>query len=128
VHIRHRTLLYASLFVVVAAFPLAAQQSEHEHSGQPPAQTQQGGMMGMHSPAMQSAMQHMQQGMSSMTGDPDVDFARMMIPHHQGAVEMARAELEHGKDPQLRQMAQKIIEDQEREIATLKEWLAKHPK
>jgi uncharacterized protein (DUF305 family) len=85
-------------------------------------------MMGMHSPAMQSAMQHMQQGMSSMTGDPDVDFARMMIPHHQGAVEMARAELEHGKDPQLRQMAQKIIEDQEREIATLKEWLAKHPK
>jgi uncharacterized protein (DUF305 family) len=128
VHIRHRTLLYASLFVV-AAFPLAAQQAQHEHSGQPQAQTQQGGgMMGMHSPAMQSAMQHMQQGMSSMTGDPDVDFARMMIPHHQGAVEMARAELEHGKDPQLRQMAQTIIEDQEREIATLKEWLARHPK
>jgi uncharacterized protein (DUF305 family) len=63
-----------------------------------------------------------------MSGDPDVDFAQMMIPHHQGAVDMARSQLEHGKDPQLRQMAQKIIEDQEREIATLKEWLAQHPK
>ena len=63
-----------------------------------------------------------------MSGDPDRDFAQMMIPHHQGAIDMARIELESGKDPQLRQMAQKIIEDQEREIAALKEWLAQHGK
>jgi uncharacterized protein (DUF305 family) len=62
-----------------------------------------------------------------MSGDPDIDFAQMMIPHHQGAIDMARVELETGKDPQLRQMAQKVIEDQEREIAMLKDWLAKHP-
>jgi uncharacterized protein (DUF305 family) len=52
----------------------------------------------------------------------------MMIPHHQGAIDMARIELESGRDPQLREMAQKVIEDQEREIAALKEWLAQHGK
>jgi uncharacterized protein (DUF305 family) len=80
----------------------------------------------------QPAMQHgmgMGMGMDMpMTGDPDVDFARMMIPHHQGAIDMARVQLEKGRDPQLRQMAQEIIGAQEREIATLKEWLAQHPK
>jgi uncharacterized protein (DUF305 family) len=76
----------------------------------------------------QPAMQHgMGMGMP-MTGDQDVDFARMMIPHHQGAIDMARVQLEKGRDPQLRQMAQEIIGAQEREIATLKEWLAQHPK
>jgi uncharacterized protein (DUF305 family) len=86
-------------------------------------------MMGMHGPAMGQAMQRMQQGMGeAMSGDPDVDFARMMIPHHQGAIDMARSQLEHGKDPKLRQMAQEIIGAQEREIATLKEWLAQHPR
>jgi uncharacterized protein (DUF305 family) len=122
-HIRPRTLLYAGLLLATAAFPAAAQQDQHEHSGRG------AGMMGMHGAAMQTAMQRMQQSMSGgMSGDPDIDFARMMIPHHQGAIDMARVQLETGKDPQLRQMAQKIVEDQEREIATLKEWLAQHPK
>ena len=75
-----------------------------------------------HQPAMQHGM-----GMP-MTGDQDVDFARMMIPHHQGAIDMARVQLEKGRDPQLRQMAQEIIGAQEREIAILKGWLAQHPK
>jgi uncharacterized protein (DUF305 family) len=98
-----RTTLYAGLlFAVVTALPVAAQQSQHEHADQQQQQTQQGGMMGMHDPAMQRMQQNM--GMP-MSGDPDVDFARMMIPHHQGAVDMARSELEHGKDAQLRQMA-----------------------
>ena len=116
------TILYAGLLLAAAAFPTLAQQDQHGHSGQ------HGGMMGVYGSEMHSAMQRMQQDMSSgMTGDPDIDFARMMIPHHQGAIDMARLQLEHGKNPQLRQMAQKIIEDQEREIATLKEWLAQHP-
>jgi uncharacterized protein (DUF305 family) len=134
-HIRPRTLVYAGLLLATAAFPAAAQQDQHEHSGQQQEQQQEAqhgsgaGMMGMHGAAMQTAMQRMQQSMSGgMSGDPDIDFARMMIPHHQGAIDMARVQLETGKDPQLRQMAQKIVEDQEREIATLKEWLAKHPK
>jgi uncharacterized protein (DUF305 family) len=70
---------------------------------------------------------HEKMGMP-MSGDPDMDFANMMIPHHRGAIDMARIELESGKDPQLRKMAQKIIDDQEREITTFKEWLAQRPK
>jgi uncharacterized protein (DUF305 family) len=134
-HSRLRTLLYAGLLLTTGAFPLAAQQDQHGHSGQQQEQQQEAqhgsgaGMMGMHGAAMHTAMQRMQQSMSGgMSGDPDVDFARMMIPHHQGAIDMARVELETGKDPQLRQMAQKVIDDQEKEIATLKEWLAKHQK
>ncbi len=130
-HIRYRAPLCASLlFVAAAAFPVAAQQTQHEQAGEhQQGQTQQGGgMMGMHGPAMQAAMERMQQGMGApMSGDPDVDFARMMIPHHQSAIDMARSELEHGKDEELRRMAQKIIDDQEREIAELKDWIARHP-
>ena len=59
------------------------------------------------------------------SGNADVDLVKRMIPHHQGAIDMARAQLEHGIDPELRNMAEKIISDQEKEIAQLKEWLAK---
>ena len=78
----------------------------------------------------QPAMQHgMGMGMDMpMTGDQDVDFARMMIPHHQGAIDMARVQLEKGRDPAMRELAQKIVADQEREIGILRDWLARHPK
>ncbi|EKE44379.1 protein of unknown function DUF305 [Oceaniovalibus guishaninsula JLT2003] len=62
------------------------------------------------------------------TGDPDIDFARAMIPHHQGAIDMAQVVLEHGADPDLRKLAQDVIEAQEAEIAFLRDWLARNDK
>lgn len=60
------------------------------------------------------------------TGDPDVEFMRSMIPHHQGAIDMAEVELKYGKDPQARAVAEKIIETQKAEIEQLKAWLKQH--
>ena len=57
------------------------------------------------------------------TGDADADFIRGMIPHHQGAVEMARIVLEHGKDADVRKLAEAIIAAQETEISWMQDWL-----
>ena len=54
------------------------------------------------------------------TGQPDLDFLAMMIPHHEGAVEMARLVLIHGRDPMVRQLAEDIIASQTVEIAAMR--------
>ncbi len=58
--------------------------------------------------------------MAPATGETDRDFATMMIPHHQGAVEMAEAELRFGRDPVLRRLAQGIIVEQQQEIVVMR--------
>ena len=60
-----------------------------------------------------------------LTGNADVDFVQGMIPHHQGAVEMAKIVLEHGKDAEVKTLAEEIITAQQAEIAWMTEWLAK---
>ena len=60
------------------------------------------------------------------TGNPDKDFARMMLAHHRGAIAMAKVALSYGKDPEMRTLAQNIIKAQEAEITEMEGWLAKH--
>jgi uncharacterized protein (DUF305 family) len=71
-------------------------------------------------------MRMMQNMHAPFTGDPDVDFRTAMIPHHKGAVDMAKVALKHAKNPETKKMAQKIIDDQEREIREMQAWLKKH--
>lgn len=69
---------------------------------------------------MNNATGRMHEGMHvPFTGDADRDFARMMIPHHQGAIDMALVELRYGKDPRLKRLAQEIIVSQQQEIAVM---------
>jgi uncharacterized protein (DUF305 family) len=76
---------------------------------------------------METAMTVMDSRMKGapMSGDPDHDFAAMMIPHHQGAIDMAKAELLYGKNPVLRRLAQEIIVTQSAEITVMQEEIRK---
>lgn len=74
------------------------------------------------------AMAVMDDGMrrAPMTGEPGHDFVTMMIPHHQGAIDMAKAILVHSTDPELRNLAQGIIAEQQNEIRIMQAWLQRH--
>lgn len=75
------------------------------------------------------AMKAMHENMTiAPTGDADVDFMRGMIPHHQGAIDMAKIVLAHGKDPEVKKLAEDVIRAQESEIAFMREWLTKNAK
>jgi hypothetical protein len=76
--------------------------------------------------AYDDVMRDMHTAMASVkpTGNPDIDFAAGMIPHHQGAIDMAKILLEKGTDPKLRRLGRDIIVAQEREIAYMRYWLA----
>ncbi|MES2462685.1 MAG: DUF305 domain-containing protein [Armatimonadota bacterium] len=107
---------------VVAAAAAPAAMAQH------PAHSTMGKRTGMTAPSSSEFARQMQDSMTvmdrdmmaaPMVGDPDRDFAAMMIPHHRGAVDMAKAVLLHGKDPVLRRLAQEIIITQQQEIAVM---------
>jgi uncharacterized protein (DUF305 family) len=73
------------------------------------------------------AMRKMGQDMAiPYSGDADRDFVAGTVPHHQGAIDMARVELQYGKDPELRKLARTIIAAQMKEIAFMQAWQVKH--
>ncbi len=118
--------LCAGLALTIAAFPASAQQSAS--------------MPGMNmsssadsrsspsTPAFKEADEKMMKEMSAppYTGDTDKDFVAHMIPHHQGAIDMAEVELKYGKDPELKRLAKNIINAQHDEIGFMKRWQAQH--
>jgi uncharacterized protein (DUF305 family) len=77
---------------------------------------------------MDDAMAVMEDGMrrAPTNGVPEHDFVTMMIPHHQGAIDMAKALLLRTSDPELRNLAQGIITDQQNEIQVMRAWLRRH--
>lgn len=77
---------------------------------------------------LRATMDEMHAQMHSVkpSGDVDEDFVRLMLPHHEGAVEMAKVELLCGKDPINRRLAQEIIVEQQSEIDLMRLWLSKH--
>jgi uncharacterized protein (DUF305 family) len=96
--------------------------------GQGLASSQKEQNAGTAGPEMEQAMEKMHAGMASikLAGDDDADFARLMLPHHQAALDMAKAELTYGKDPQMRRLAQEIVTDQQSEIELMQLWLERH--
>lgn len=74
------------------------------------------------------SMEQMHAAMMSVkpSGDSDLDFVRLMLPHHQAAIDMAKTQLLYGKDPQMRRLAQEIITDQQSEIELMQLWLQQH--
>jgi uncharacterized protein (DUF305 family) len=69
---------------------------------------------------------HSAMGSIKPSGDSDVDFVRLMLPHHRAAIDMAKTQLMYGKDPQIRRLAQEIIADQQSEIELMRLWLKQH--
>ncbi|PTM39419.1 DUF305 domain-containing protein [Bosea sp. 124] len=139
-----------TLILLALAGPALAQSSHQGHGAAPAAGATPMGKMGMGMMDMESMQAMMKTMMPAAgdaastkdfkaadmkmmhdmavpyTGNPDVDFRAKMIPHHQGAIDMAKVALAHAKDETTKAMAAQIIKDQEREIAEMREWLTKN--
>lgn len=107
------------VFVGLVA-PLAIAHPTHHHHPSTSAPSSQETIS--FAKGMEKSMEVMMADMHTAhsTGNPDIDFLSMMIPHHQGAIDMARLVLLHGNDPLVRQLAQDIIANQQAEITTMK--------
>jgi len=110
-----RFLLVLTAIPVVAC--VAWQQDVHSHD--------HAAMADPHWVELMKSMETMHSGIAAVgpSGNVDADFVNLMLPHHQAAVDMAKTELLHGGDPQMRRLAQEVIADQESEIQLMRLWL-----
>ncbi|OOG66739.1 CopM family metallochaperone [Sinorhizobium sp. A49] len=121
-----KTIIAALALTVSLHAPVLAQDHSNMHHGSADAAAPAGDTSPS-SKAFAEANARMHKGMDiAFTGNADADFVRGMIAHHQGAIDMAKVELEYGKDEQLRKLAEDIIKAQEGEIKMMKDWLAKN--
>jgi hypothetical protein len=128
--------LAAALLLISLSAPASAQDALPEmcgagggHMGGSPGMADMAGLTEMQE-AYMKGMDKMHPAMMAgvMADDPDVAFVCGMIPHHQGAIDMARVQLQYGKDAWVRDLAQKVIDAQTGEIAEMRKWLVEHAK
>jgi uncharacterized protein (DUF305 family) len=110
-------LAASGLILGVGLLRAGAQAETHAHGNQPTADPDWSQLI--------ASMDKMHMALKAVerSGDSDVDFVRLMLPHHQAAIDMAKAQLLYGKDPQMRRLAQEIITDQQSEIELMQLWL-----
>ena len=115
---RKKMLRLGITAVVLAVMGGLAMSGQHMTVDDARTQDQNWGELMGSMKAMDAAM-----GTAQPSGNEDFDFVNLMLPHHEAAVEMAKAELLHGNDPQMRRLAQEIVTDQESEIQLMSLWL-----
>ena len=121
-----KTMLLGAALSLALTLPALAQEADHSaHQGM--TMSEPAADQSASTKAFIAANDKMHEGMAiDFTGNADVDFVRGMIAHHQGAIDMAKVELEHGTDPAIRKIAEDVITAQEAEIKVMEEWLAKN--
>jgi len=119
----------AGLALSLAATAASAQEHHHHGGAEPAPPVFVASSAKPFAALMDDAMAVMDAGMrqAPMNGNPDHDFVTMMMPHHQGAVDMAKAVLLSTQDPEIRNLALGIIAEQQVEIQVMQAWLQHHP-